>query len=364
MQTIHIMTQTICTLLLLQISVLVYAVDSGANYPDIIFLANGQRMQVLLDKLPEEDSETVILKTPGDGLITLDLSLIAEIRPGLEYRLKNYDRENIQEMIELSRFCLAAGRKEEALKILSAAHEKQALPTSHLRTLAQLTDQFIGPEKALVLYKKYRELGGKDASTLIRLEVLEDAISQHKAQIEKIFKENPQSKEITEGLEKSGKWRSENIKWANAVTVTQHGIDMGENRTNTVLQAEYLGGDNYKAAAVLQTTIDLREQNQCNFYISNPSDKAIRISIAVKCGSRWNYFESRTKSVPAQAVWEVMTFDLTRKDFKSQATNWAHKSSIDELHAVREIQILIHNEKEDGMLMIDGIGFSKPQKDF
>ncbi len=333
------------------------------SYPDLIFLANGQSMQVLLDKLPSPDDKEVLIKTPGGGELSLTQALIAEIRPGLDYRLANANQKDHAEQIELARYCIAAQRKEDALKLLKAAHKQKALKPAQLRSLAQLTDQFEGPEAAIPLYKSYRDQGGKDVIALARLKTLEAAIAAHKAKVEEIFAKNPAARKISEGLEVKTNWRSENIKWANSLKVKNHPLPMGENRVNTVLQVDYKGGDKYKASVVLQTKIDVREQNLFTFYASNPSDKAIRLSIAVKCGDRWEYYESRTKTLSKQAVWEQISFDLKRSDFKSQATSWQHKDTIKEPHAIREIQILMHNDRNDGTIMFDGIGFSKSNKE-
>ena len=181
--------------------------------------------------------------------------------------------------------------------------------------------------------------------------------------MQEIYAQNPAAKTISEGLEKKTNWRSENQKWANTVTVKNHPIDMGGNRINTVLQADYEGGDKHKASIVLASKIDIREQNLFTFYVSNPSNKPMRISVAVKCGDRWDYFESRTKTVTPQSVWEEISFDLKRSDFKSQASDWKHEDAINEPHNIREIQILMHNGRENGTLMIDGIGFSKSNKE-
>lgn len=334
------------------------------SYPDLVFLANGQSMQVMLDKLPGEGAQEVQIKTPGGGDLSLDLALIAEIRPGLDYRLQHADRQNHEELVELSRYCLAAQRKKDALSLLKRAHKQQALKPAQLRVLAQLTDEFDGPKQALPLYEQYRKQGGREASALQRLQVLEKAIADHQAKIEQIFAENPAAKVISEGLEKNTNWRSENQKWANPVTVSNNPVKMGENRVNMVLQADYKSGEKHKAAVVLQTKLDVREQSLLTFYVSNPSQQPIRLSVAIKCGDRWDYYESRTKSVAKQAVWQQLSFDLKRKDFKSQASDWQHRDAISQPHAVREIQILMHNGKRDGSLMIDGIGFSKSDKEF
>ncbi len=337
--------------------------EEQTDYPDLIFLANGQSMQVLLERLPKPEDKELLLKTPGGGELAIDQSLVAEIRPGLDHRLAHYNKHDLNEQLELARYCLAAQRKEAALKLFEAVHAQKKLPPSQLRSLAQLTDQFHGPEAALPLYQLYRDQKGKDTVTLGRLQVLEDAIAAHKEKVAEIYAKNPSAKTISEGLEKMTTWRTENIKWANPVSVTNHPIEMGGNRINTVLQADYEGGEKQKASIVLPTKIDVREQNMFTFFISNPSKNDIRISIAVKCGDRWDYFESRSKSVSAQSVWEEVSFDLKRNDFKSQASEWQHKDKISQPEAIREIQILMHNDKASGTLLIDGIGFSSSQKE-
>ena len=337
--------------------------EEGQQYPDLVFLANGQSMQVMLEALPGEADKVIDIVTPGGGKMSLELGLIAEIRPGLDYRLKNYDQEDLEEQRELARYCMAANRKQDALKILKFVNNKKPLPASQLRSLAQLVDEFEGPKAAIPLYQAYRKLGGKDIAALARLETLEAAIAAHQAKVEEIYAKNPAAKTISEGLEKRTNWRSENTKWAKEVSIKNHPIDMGGNRINTVLQVDYKGGEKDKASIVLASKIDIRVQNLFTFYVSNPSSKNLRMSVAVKCGARWDYFESRTKTVPPQSVWTEISFDLKRNDFKSQASEWKHQDKINEPDNIREIQILIHNDHNDGTIMIDGIGFSKSDKE-
>ena len=153
-------------------------------------------------------------------------------------------------------------------------------------------------------------------------------------------------------------------KFANPVTISQTTLVTPEG-PRKVLQVDYQANpDNAgvdKAAVVLRRRLSLATAGKLNLLAANRSTKNLRLAIAVKTGTEWTYFESPAQSLPATTSgqeFQQLTFDLGAATFKAAASGWAHSSKIAGLEQVRELQILIHNGRNEGSLWLAGIAFS------
>ena len=93
----------------------------------------------------------------------------------------------------------------------------------------------------------------------------------------------------------------------------------------------------------------------------NEGKSPITVSVAVKCGDQWAYFESRSQQIQSD-TWQVVAFDLQDKSFKSEASNWQHSVAVGDLGQVRELQLQVHNGKNNSAMLFNQLGFQPTAK--
>lgn len=340
---------------------------------DTVILTNEQRFQGTV--LANQDTPDQVAINTGSGVLVISRNRVARVEYGLTARMGKVKKDDLAGLVDLAHWCRSNRRNAEALQLLVKA---VALPGCDIKTrglYAQLVDEIEGAEHALPLYVAYRNGGGDDAEILARLSELEKARQAWEEQMRALGLDPGASSEsgapvaaatasqVEEGYEKYT-WVGDNPKFANPVTISQTVLATPDG-PRKVLQVDYQPNpDNAgvdKAAVVLRRQVQLDLTKKMTFLAANRSAKDVRIAIAVKTGTDWTYYESPTQSLPSTSSGQEfvsLSFDLGASTFKSAASQWAHSGRIEHPEMVRELQILIHNGRNEGSLWLAGIAFS------
>ncbi len=344
-----------CLILILTTQVLRALVENHET--DTIILKNGHSLSgTILSRHDVTEGEVRIRTEAGE--LRLPRSLVAAMKIGYTSRRRQLGEDSYADHKALALWCLNEGMKDEAFALLQKAITLGEPDAQVTGLLGLLTDELLrSPEQALPYYQRYRdEFDGEDEKILDRLAELERAEAEYQAALSqamaKAAKHQPD-----EGMEVDA-WVSESPKFFNplghdVVEVTTEGNLIA----NRVLQVRLKPGDNHKSAIRRRINLDARTNSKLVIHALNAGERRLPISIAVKTGERWVYYESRPQSVPANGQWVALTFDLQNQTFKSAASDWVHKVPIGTPEDVREIQIQFHNNRRDGVVNLDGIGF-------
>jgi len=323
-------------------------VSSGDR--DVVILSNRHRLE---GTVVAEDRDSLTIETKS-GTLVIDRDQVADIDAGFTRRKAALAPGDYQAHLELVRWCLTRNRKNDALDLIARFADSEDLDLEGLRHLARLTDELRSWEEALPLYRRYRDLGGKDPALLARLEQIEQILADYEARLQEVDQQR-ENVQVAEGLEAKATWLPEDQRWANPVDVQMVSAD---GIPDKVLQLDYQSADPKKKATVRwRQSLDTRASNRLVMRVNNPAETPVALSIAVKAGGDWTYFESRNQQVPADSNWHRVEFDLGGSDFKSGASDWQHQAAIDKPEDIRELQLQIHNGRLDGTLFINDMGF-------
>lgn len=164
-----------------------------------------------------------------------------------------------------------------------------------------------------------------------------------------------------EGLESNPKWEVET--WANkaraqVVEETPKGEEPGKAKVkNKVLRVELLSGDKDKTAVKLfLTNKDLSSKQALTLQVFNATEGVVQLAVAFQTLPGWQWFESRVKSLKPNE-WTNVTFDLTRKSYKSRATAWRFRTEILNRDQTAALILLIYHKVERGVVFFDNIFF-------
>ena len=349
------------TVLLLSAALLPMAAAEDESKPvsvgeDMVVLTNKHRISgYLLDQNEQE----VTIRTVG-GKLTIPRYLVLSSEISFSSRLNALDPQDYAGHLELARWCIARNQRDDALTTLSRVANHDAMDLEGLRLLARLTDESLelGPEEALPLYRRYRDAGGQHEQTLRRLDQLEAVDAENKAAME-AYEQLLSKRVIQEGIESTGRWVSEDPRWSNQVRARV--IEAEESGGDKVLRLDVYGDkkDSYKKAAVRwRQNMNVHGSNILHLQAANPGKDPFKVSVAVKTGSGWDYFESPPLNVPADNRWHTLEFDLLADTFKCEKDGWAkYAHRIDNSTDVREFQVQVHNGKKTGHLFINHVGF-------
>ncbi len=326
---------------------------------DFILLTNQRRLQgYIVERTGEGPDAAVTIRTRA-GMLVLPASALAKVEKSLEKRRLDLDPQDYAGHLALAREAYTTGRHNEAYALLAGFASDPAIDLAGLRMLATLTDMLFDTERieeAIALYERYRDAGGRDPQVLKRLDELNEKYDRYTTRLAE-WQEAREANRPTDGYEVKGEWRSEDAKWANPVVATVEEMD----NLDQFLRVRFAGGDKHKAALLLRNDLNLRNDPVVTFLANNPGERAVPVSVAIKTGEQWQYFESRRFSVPPGSGWQQVSFDLTAEDFKSAETSWRHTDQPENLEAVHEVQIQFHNGDRPGTLFLNGIGFRPPR---
>lgn len=321
---------------------------------DLVILSNRHRITGYL--LAETEHE-VTIRTAG-GTLRIPAHLVARTEPGFQRRLDALAADDHDGHLRLARWCLARDRRDDALTVLKAIRAHPAITPTTLALLARLTDEIDGAEAALPIYRAWRDAGGDDPETRERLAQLE-AVAAENASKQQAYERELAARTVKEGLESTRRWTPEDPKWANPVRARV--VEAPQSDGDRVLRLSFDGAadDRHRKAAIRwREQLDVRGSNVLYFEVSNVSDRALPISIAVKSGEDWAYYESTTQNVAGDGRWQALEFDLTAPIYKCAEDDYrSHAYRVAATDDIREIQIQVHNGTRDGHLFLNNLGF-------
>ena len=334
-------------LLLLAVALQLPAVE------DAVLLKNGQRIAGTVDPQAAKDDGRLAIRT-DKGLLRLRVELVDRIEEGYATRRSHVRDDDAAGLVALARWCLGEKDRTHALELLALASKRPDCPLDGLALYAQLIDED-SPEAALPIYQQYRARGGKDATILARLAELEAAVAAHYGTGTPANAEAAKPVAVSDGFEARG-FAVESPQWSNPAEVKVIAIT-GDKSTNQVIEIAYAAGDKDKTAVKRPLRgVAVGDHGDLKLYVFNRDQHPVRLAVALKTGN-YVYHESRSVSVPVGDDWQEIRFSLRAKDWKSQASNWAHSSEVAELGDIKELQFLIYNGKQGGTLLLDGIDF-------
>lgn len=98
---------------------------------------------------------------------------------------------------------------------------------------------------------------------------------------------------------------------------------------------------------------DLAPHPGLAFTVSNPGEQPVQIAIALKTGKGWLYHESKVSLIPARTAAPVaLSYDLEDAVFRTLATKWQPTSTIADLGELKEVQVVILNGAQSGVVVI------------
>ena len=329
------------------------ALARAADDQDSIHLSNGHT--IYGEILSDEGERTINVKTRG-GILTLKKEMVLKVVLSFARRKAQLEPTDYLGHLTLALWAESKGRYQDAYDLLRPFAYSNEITHEGLRLLAELSDRLRQdtPEMILNNYRRYQQRGGKNANTLARHQELENIYQNWQKKAKEVALHND-SIVIDEGMEVRGNWQSEDPKHSNPISASLT-TDPG-NSLDRVLKFSYKGGKEYKAVCRRKWALNVSKNHKLSFEVFNAGSKPVSISVAVKSSDKWIYFESKPWPIKAEQSWQPVVFDLLANDFKSEASNWAHTTRIKDPSEIREVQLQIHNQRDDGVLYLNNMGF-------
>ncbi|TVR46093.1 MAG: hypothetical protein EA402_03105 [Planctomycetota bacterium] len=348
----------IFTACLLALGNLPLLVAGEVQHRDVVVLTNGHQ---ITGRVAEASPQSVLIEQEH-GEVRLPRQLVQAVHLGFTSRLERLDRSDYEAVIALAVWAKDRGLLAEAFSLAELAWGLPQRDGRAALLLAQLLDAQAGKQReALEYYRAWRDRhGGSERSVMARIEDLERHFRSYEEALAAYQQQLASARENhVEGLEARDGWQGDDPQHANQVEVTQrsieeHGIE------NVILEVQYQGGSQDKAVVRRRVTFDASQAQTIRFEVSNPGEHPIPVSLAVKAGPGYTYYESTTVTVPPRSGWHPVSFSLTSQDWKSEASNWAHNTTIGTANNVRELQIQFHNRRRDGTVYLDAIPILRP----
>ena len=351
-------------------------VDKAADR-DLVILDNQQTIAGRLEEDPTSQQH-VLIRT-ATGTLRLRKERVKSTLMGLTGRIAAVKDTDFQGLVNLARWCLGEKHPAEALAALDKAMRLVRADPRLLKDLTiavmylRLVAEERGSEAALPLYRWYRQIGGTDPDTLRQLGVWEaiagtapnsgapavplppSTVSPSKAPTDVA---SPPRERLTEGLETKG-WQAENEQWSNPISsklVPLSAKDTGKDSGDAKRTLEITCGAGGKDKATLRKPVTLSavEKHILIFRLKNSAEIPIRVAVGIKTGD-YTYFESEAQTVKFGEGFKEVRFNLTAKNFKSSASNWAYTGAVENLDDVKELQVLFYNRDAEITAFISGM---------
>lgn len=283
--------------------------------------------RVIYDYDSRLDAITALEETAGERLYDKHYQLGVWCEENGVYDKRMYDRA-------LNRYLYAKGQ--------------EGIPDDVLLRLGRMYEQCREPDEAQALkyYRDYLEIHPDSVEAAAAVERLKKTVE---SQIQKQEPETPASAD--EGMEVLP-WRLE--RWGNKGTAV--GIQEAGNNTR-VLKLEFKSGNQDKVAFSHPYRGDLTNKRALVMDLYNPGKSPVKISAAIVTGANFEWYESKTQIAKPEAWTLGVRFDLTRSQWKSKATNWVHRAKPEPLNNIRNLVLLVYNNRSEGVLYVDALHF-------
>ena len=345
---------------------------------DLVILDNQQTIAGRLEDDPT--SEKHLLIRTATGTLRLRKERVKSTVMGLSGRVSAVKDTDFQGLVDLARWCLGEKHPAEALAALDKAMLLVRADPSLLKDLGiaviylRLVAEERGSEAALPLFRWYRQMGGTDAETLRQLGVWEAIAGtapdtrapavplppSPTPKTKSVSKEPETStrERLTEGLETKS-WQAENEQWSNPISsklvpLSAKDSDNDSNSAKRTLEITCGAGGKDKATLRKPVALSAVEKHILIFRLKNSAEIPIRVAVGIKTGD-YAYFESEAQTVKFGEGFKELRFNLSAKNFKSSASNWAYNGSVENLDDVKELQVLFYNRDAEITAFISGM---------
>lgn len=158
---------------------------------------------------------------------------------------------------------------------------------------------------------------------------------------------DPAAKEwVLDNFEKSHNWGS--VPWKNANPCRLSVVEGTETKR---IQMEILGGAQDKSAIVRKLNkLDITSRSQILMDVDNQCGEQFQIAIALITNT---YYESRPKWL-RPGLNRGVSFDLSARDFKCSASNWAHSAALKQTNSSLYLHLLVYYN-QPGKILFDNI---------
>lgn len=273
----------------------VLAVDADAL--DLVVLDNRQRLRGTITDADRPDRITI--KTAG-GSMTIQRSRVVAIDLGVTSRVAYTAPDDAQGLYDLALWCQANDHDTQALEALTKAIALPGCPLPARGLHARLVDKLKGPEAALPLYRAWRTAGGDDPTHLARLAQLEaitgplDPNRPPPAPPAVVTQPTPPT---PKGLDAG--WRAEAPDFANTTQVEPSTLPDEDGKDIAGVRVLAAAGAKGKAAIRRSVRLDLSDPatSTLSFRAQNPGTQDLALTLAVKTGSGWGYFEALPQQI-------------------------------------------------------------------
>jgi hypothetical protein len=151
-----------------------------------------------------------------------------------------------------------------------------------------------------------------------------------------------------DGLEDWKGWKVAN--WGDPALCRQFKIKKTQ---RTMMYFAAGGGRKGKVATELPTRLMLAEKGAIKLHVYSRSDTKVKVAVALVLGMRGAYYETPAREVEA-GKWRELSFDLAAKDYKAQATKWAHKAALGKERRLGRLVLLLYHGGKWCRILVDG----------
>jgi len=159
-----------------------------------------------------------------------------------------------------------------------------------------------------------------------------------------------------DGLEKSREWTV--LDWANPAEVAAW--KRREQGDDVILVTRLKGGKKDKVAVARAVNIALDTTGALGMDVYNGTDRKIDVAFAVHATVDDVYSESTTQ--PARPGWTHLEWDLSKSNFKTEASGWKNEVGIWGAQDIRRLVVLFYDSKE-AAVAVDRIEASLVEKE-
>jgi hypothetical protein len=160
----------------------------------------------------------------------------------------------------------------------------------------------------------------------------------------------PRIEDGKDGLEAVQGWYADDS-WARPAKVTTRtSTDRGR-----VMKIRCDGRADKKLAITILHHVDLSRATQFTLDVDNATDRPLTIAVAFGFAPQWPMYEAPGVVVPPRAKAAPVSFPLTERHFKCEASNWKHDQPLPNNGRVDKIMLLVEGMPESGSIAFDRI---------
>ncbi|MFP4058066.1 MAG: FG-GAP repeat domain-containing protein [Candidatus Brocadiia bacterium] len=153
-----------------------------------------------------------------------------------------------------------------------------------------------------------------------------------------------------DGLEALPGWYADDS-WARPADVEL--VEAGER--GHVMRVRCGGRADRKLAVTILHHVDLSQARQFALEVDNPTGSELKVAVAFGFAPDWPMYETPPAVVPARATAAPLNFSLTRRHFKTAASNWEHNQPLPNGGRFDKLMLLVEGLPARGTVVFDRV---------